>query len=219
MFPCIEAWDIFIPVLSSLPSRCVCQPLVMRGSWSTFPRRRDNHTCPHCYQPCVWTGNNQCPNQNNNSCRLLGRAKRVPTQWTTLQFCLFVCMYIPYSTEITPTFIAFYKAATGGMGLISKTVVLPRTKLSPPVFASKLRPLMKKLSLFCLGLRPASSWNTMNSSIYTQKWGVGVISDVGVISVEYGMYVCYEPAHEICFWDSWSFTNFYMIIAQTLSKY
>ncbi len=33
---------------------------------------------------------------------------------------------VPYSTEITPTFIACYKAATGGMGLISKTVVLPR---------------------------------------------------------------------------------------------
>ncbi len=33
---------------------------------------------------------------------------------------------VPYSTEITPTLIACYKAATGGMGLISKTVVLPR---------------------------------------------------------------------------------------------
>ncbi len=71
---------------------------------------------------------------------------------------------VPYSTEITPTFIACYKAATGGMGLISKTVVLPRNKPTQ-VFASKLRPLMKKLSFFCLGLRPASSWNTMNSSI------------------------------------------------------
>ncbi len=29
-------------------------------------------------------------------------------------------------TEITPTLIECYKAATGGMGLISKTVVLPR---------------------------------------------------------------------------------------------
>ncbi len=35
---------------------------------------------------------------------------------------------LPYSTatEITPTLIACYKAATGGIGLISKTVVLPR---------------------------------------------------------------------------------------------
>ncbi len=33
---------------------------------------------------------------------------------------------LPYSTEITPTLIACYKAAAGGMGLISKTVVLPR---------------------------------------------------------------------------------------------
>ncbi len=32
---------------------------------------------------------------------------------------------VPYSTEMTPTLIACYKAATG-MGLISKTVVLPR---------------------------------------------------------------------------------------------
>ncbi len=34
--------------------------------------------------------------------------------------------HVPYSTEIMPTLIACYKAATGGMGLISKTVVLPR---------------------------------------------------------------------------------------------
>ncbi len=45
--------------------------------------------------------------------------------------CMFINMpqvhiHVPYSTEITPTLIACYKAATGGMGLISKTVVLPR---------------------------------------------------------------------------------------------
>ncbi len=33
---------------------------------------------------------------------------------------------VPYSTEITPTLIACYTAAIGGMGLISKAVVLPR---------------------------------------------------------------------------------------------
>ncbi len=40
---------------------------------------------------------------------------------------------LPYSTEITPTLIACYKAATGGMGLISKTVVLPRNLANPGV--------------------------------------------------------------------------------------
>ncbi len=46
-----------------------------------------------------------------------------------------------YSTEITPTLIACYKAATGGMGLISKTAVLSRN-------------YAHSLSLFCLRLRP-----------------------------------------------------------------
>ncbi len=36
---------------------------------------------------------------------------------------LILYILLPYSTEITPTLIACYKAATGGMGLISKTVV------------------------------------------------------------------------------------------------
>ncbi len=46
-----------------------------------------------------------------------------PTMATTTSTRIKNLIHVPYSTEITPTLIACYK---GGMGLISKTVVLPQ---------------------------------------------------------------------------------------------
>ncbi len=81
------------------------------------------------------------------------------------KYLLDTYIVIPYSTEITPTLIACYKAATGGMGLISKTVVCLEIKPTQ-VSASKLWPLMKKLSLF---LSASEAWQLFKMSIYNNS--------------------------------------------------
>ncbi len=56
---------------------------------------------------------------------------------------------IPYSTEITPTFIACYNTATGGMGLISKTVEITPTHEETKSFlsASEACQLLKYINI------------------------------------------------------------------------
>ncbi len=49
-----------------------------------------------------------------------------PSQHNVQELQAFEVGTLYNSTEIMPTLIACYKAATGEMGLISKTVVLPR---------------------------------------------------------------------------------------------
>ncbi len=65
---------------------------------------------------------------------------------------------IPYSTEIMPTLIACYKAATGRMGLISS-------------FVSKLSPLIKKL-FFSVYMSASEACQLLkyNEYINTQQW-------------------------------------------------